>query len=225
MFVHVLDSDHEVLWFDDHDPPVPTTQWKGGETVEYTRTIFTPIVPYVGDTTVQMGLYSVKDQKRVRLTGEDAGQQAYKVAQLRLLPQTDNLFTVFKDGWHPTETATGNTAIEWQWTNGEATLAFKNPKKDAAFYLDLDSPGAAMHQAQHVQIVMGGQMLEQFTLPPDQRSLKKLALRSAQMGTGDLSELQIRVDKTFIPAAASAGASKDPRELGIRVFHAFVDAR
>jgi len=133
VFVHVLDSDHEVLWFDDHDPPVPTTQWKGGETVEYTRTIFTPIVPYVGDTTVQMGLYSVKDQKRVRLTGEDAGQQAYKVAQLRLLPQTDNLFTVFKDGWHPTETATGNTAIEWQWTKGEATLAFKNPKKDAAF--------------------------------------------------------------------------------------------
>ena len=68
-------------------------------------------------------------------------------------------------------------------------------------------------------------LINKFTLPPDQRSLKKLALRSAQMGTGDLSELQIRVDKTFIPAAASAGASKDPRELGIRVFHAFVDAR
>ena len=28
VFVHVMDSDEKLLWTDDHDPPVPTTQWK-----------------------------------------------------------------------------------------------------------------------------------------------------------------------------------------------------
>jgi len=42
------------------------------------------------------------------------------------------------------------------------------------------------------------------------------------LGTGDLIELQIEVDKTFVPALLAASMSKDPRELGVRVFHAFV---
>ena len=45
------------------------------------------------------------------------------------------------------------------------------------------------------------------------------------MGDGELAELQIAVDKTFIPQVVTGGASKDPRELGVRVFHAFIDPR
>jgi hypothetical protein len=37
-----------------------------------------------------------------------------------------------------------------------------------------------------------------------------------------MAEVQITVDKTFVPVQVSGGASKDPRELGIRVFHAFI---
>jgi hypothetical protein len=37
--------------------------------------------------------------------------------------------------------------------------------------------------------------------------------------------VQLDVDKTYVPALVTAANSKDPRELGIRVFHAFVDAR
>ena len=39
-----------------------------------------------------------------------------------------------------------------------------------------------------------------------------------------MAELVISVDKTFVPAVVNA-SSKDPRELGVRVFHAFVDPR
>ena len=35
--------------------------------------------------------------------------------------------------------------------------------------------------------------------------------------------MQITVDKTFVPATLTVGKSNDPRELGIRVFHAFVE--
>jgi len=45
------------------------------------------------------------------------------------------------------------------------------------------------------------------------------------MGDAELTELQISVDKTFVPAVITNGTSKDPRELGIRVFHAYVDPR
>src|SRR5689334_21222162 len=38
VFVHVVDTDEEQMWTDDHNPPKPTSQWKPGETIEYTRT-------------------------------------------------------------------------------------------------------------------------------------------------------------------------------------------
>jgi hypothetical protein len=225
VFVHVVDTDEETLWFDDHFPSVPTSQWKPGQTITYTRTIFVPVVPYVGDATIQVGLHSMKDQTRAPLAGDEAGQHAYRVASIQLLPQTDNLFTVFKDGWHPAELASLDPPVEWQWTKKEATLAFRNPKKDATFYLDLDSPQKALHAEQLVQVTMGGQVVDQFTLVPEERMLKKIALPAALMGTADMAELQIVVDKTFIPSVVTAGTSKDPRELGVRVFHAFVDQR
>jgi hypothetical protein len=225
VFVHVVDTDEEQMWTDDHNPPVPTSQWKPGQTVEYSRTIFVPVFPYVGDATIQMGLHSTKDQKRLTLAGEDVGQHSYKVAKLQLLPQTDNLFTVFKDGWNPAEAAAQDASVEWQWTKKQGTLAFKNPKKDAILYFDADSPEPKLHPAQHVQISLGGQVVEDYTLEPDVRALRKIKLPGSSMGSADLSELQITVDPTFVPMTVTNGASKDPRELGIRVFHAYVDPR
>jgi hypothetical protein len=226
VMVHVVDTDEELMWTDDHDPPTPTSQWKPGQTVEYTRTVFIPIFPYVGDASIQLGLYSTKDQKRVPLVGQDAGQLAYTVGKVQLTPQTDNLFSVFKEGWHPAETAEKNNAVEWQWTKKEATLAFKNPKKDSLFYLDADSPGGSLHGEQQVQVMLGGQQVDQFTVKPDtDRLLRKIKLPAGQMGGEEMSELHIVVDKTFVPAEVSGANSKDPRELGVRVFHAYVDPR
>jgi len=225
VFVHVVDTDEEQMWTDDHNPPVPTSQWKPGQTIEYSRMIFVPVFPYVGDATIQIGLHSTKDQHRLTLSGEDVGQHSYKVAKLQLLPQTDNLFTVFKDGWNPAEAAAQDASVEWQWTKKQATLAFKNPKRDAILFFDADSPQPELHPAQHVQISLGGQVVEDYTLEPDTRALRKIKLPAALMGSADLSELQISVDPTFVPMTVTNGASKDPRELGIRVFHAYVDPR
>jgi hypothetical protein len=43
VFVHFLDADNERLWTDDHDLPVPTSQWKPGQTIEYYKTMFVPM--------------------------------------------------------------------------------------------------------------------------------------------------------------------------------------
>lgn len=227
VFVHVVDADGETLWNDDHEPAVPTTSWKAGSTVTYTRSVFVPVVPYVGTATVQVGLYSPATQTRVTLAGgQDLGLQSYAVATLELLPQTDNLFTVFKDGWQMAETAPHDPAVEWQWTKGHATLAFRNPKKNAVLFLEYDSPQRALHGVQHVEVSLGGTVIDRFDVEPDAAPQKRrVALDAAQMGSDELTELQFAVDAPFVPAQVTGGSSGDQRELGIRVFHAFVDPR
>lgn len=222
VMLHVVDADDELMWTDDHDPPTPTTQWKPGQTIEYTRTVFVPIYPYVGEARLQVGLYSPKTQTRLTLDGDDAGQRAYKAGKLQLQPQSENIFTVFKDGWHPAEVAEHNPSVEWQWTKKQATLAFKNPKKDATFYLDVDNPGGVFNENQKVTITLGGAVVDEFELTPQKQVLRRIPIKMVQIGDAEMAELQVTVDKTFVPMQITGGASKDPRELGVRVFHAFI---
>jgi hypothetical protein len=225
VMMHVMDTDGEMIWNDDHNPEVPTRQWKPGQTYEYTRTIFVPIYPYVGEATIEVGLYSVSSQKRLALNGETTGQRAYKVGRLQLQPQTENLPSVFKEGWHPAEVAENNQAIQWQWTKKDATFTFKNPKKDSTFFFDVDNPGSVLKEPQQVHLTVNGQPLTDFTLEPGKRELKRIPIRSEQLGSSEMVELQITADKSYVPALIPGANSKDPRELGVRVFHAFVDPR
>ncbi len=225
VMAHVVDSDHEMIWTDDHNPPTPTSQWRPGQTIEYTRTVFVPVYPYVGEARIQVGLYSLKTQRRLPLAGHDVGQRAYEVATLQLQPQTENLPTVFKEGWHPAEFVENNTAVQWQWTKKDAVFAFKNPKKDSIFYFEVDNPGTVLNEPQHVQLTLNGKPLDEFTLQPKKEELRKIRLTAEQLGDAENAEMHISVDKTYIPALVPAANSKDPRELGIRVFHAFVDPR
>jgi hypothetical protein len=223
VMAHVVDSDDQLMFTFDHQPPVPTTQWRPGQTIEYTRTEFLPVYPYVGDASIDIGMYSPTTQKRLPLAGHDRGQLSYRVARLQLQPQTENLFTVFKDGWHPTETADQGSRIEWQWTKKTATLAFKNPKKDSTLYLEADNPAGDLKEPQQVRVVLGGQPVDAFTIRPGQpATLRKVALKADRLGDADMVELQIEGDKTFVPAQIPGASNKDARELGVRVFHAVV---
>ena len=138
------------------------------------------------------------------------------MARLQLTPQTENVFTVFKDGWYPAEVAEHNASVEWQWTKKQAMLSFKNPKKDSVFYLVLDNPVTLLNEPQQVQVSLGGQAVDRFTLGPKQEVLRKIPLPAARLGSVDIAELEISVDKTFVPALLDS-SSKDPRELGVRV--------
>jgi len=225
VFVHFLDTDGELMWTDDHHPPVPTSQWKPGQTIEYSRTMFVPKFPYSGDTSVVAGIYSPKSGARVPLAGQSRGQHEYEVARFNLHPQTDNLYVVFKDGWHQTEVAEEQTGVEWQWSKKTATLAFRNPMRDVVFYLQCDQPVQVLGQPQHVELRIGEAVIDSFDLPPMQRVLRKIDLAAAQMGTGETVEITVAVDKTFVPATSTQLKSSDSRELGIRVFRAYVQAK
>lgn len=225
VMVHVLDPDDELMWTDDHYPPTPTREWKPGQVVEYTRTIFLPIYPYVGTASIAMGLYAEDTTERLPLSGDDDGQRAYRVGTVELLPQTGNIFVVFKEGWHSPESPAGNATVEWQWTKKDATLSMRNPRRDVLFYLHADQPGGFLTEPQQVTVTLGAQQIDDFMLQPGSEVIRKVPLTTAQLGAGEISEIGIHVDKTFVPSAIAPGKTNDPRELGIRVYHAFIQPR
>jgi hypothetical protein len=222
VFVHFVDADGEQMWTDDHDPPTPTSAWKPGQTIEYSRTVFAPVYPYVGPAKVIGGLYDPSSGERVRLSGTEAGGRAYELAALELLPQTENIFLIFKDGWHAVETAGDNSMVEWQWTKKEATITFRNPRRDAVLYFQADNPGQAATAARQVEIRLGDQVLQTVPLRADEMTVHRIPVSAAAMGSAEMVELRLVVDQTFVPALEPGASGNDPRELGARVFHAFV---
>jgi len=176
---------------------------------------------HVGAAQVVAGLYN--DTDRLKLSNEDRGDRSYKVVDFELLPQTENIFVIFKDGWHPAEVvAEGAGRTEWQWTKKEATLAFRNPKRDVTLFLQVDNPATLPTAATTLTINVGDQLLTTVPLSAAESPVRKLPITAAQLGAGDMVELRFIADKTFVPALEPAMKSGDPRELGVRVFHAFI---
>ena len=224
VFVHVLDKDRNSMWQDDHQPPTPTTAWKAGSTIEYTRTMFVPKLPYVGPAQVEVGLYSIKSGQRVPLAGENTGDRSIRVATFNMQLPANALFVVFRDGWHDAEVS-GEAGVEWQWSKKQGTLSFRNPKQDANFIIDLDEPVPAFTDPQKVEIRVGDAVVDSFSLASGQRELRRIGLTKAQLGTAETTDVVVAVDKTFVPASVPQLKSLDPRELGVRVFHVFVEPK
>ena len=183
--------------------------------------LFVPLRVDPGEVTLQLGLYSPVNQARLPLVGTDVGGRAYDAGRLRIERPSNS--AVFTEGWHDKEVAEHDPSVEWRWTKGHAALAFKNPRRDATLYLHLDNPGDVFDDTQRVGVTMGAQQLADFDLVPKHQQVRKIALKAADMGTGDAFEVRIAVDKTFVPATCARGGSQDHRELGVRVFHALVE--
>jgi hypothetical protein len=219
VFVHVLDPTGEQLWTEDHVPPTPVSVWKAGQTIEYSRTVFVPNYPYIGEAIVRLGLYDRSSGNRLTLNGEEASRKEYVVAKFQLLPQSENIFLIYKDGWHPAEVSADNATSEWQWTKKSAVISFRNPRKDATFYLEWDARTDLFKPPQQVTIRIGGQTIATFAADSKDQKLLTFPISAAQLGSGDMTEIVLDVDRTFSPGGG------DPRELGIRVFHAFVEPK
>ncbi len=223
IFAHFLDADDELMWTDDHDPPTPSTEWKPGQTIEYTRSMFIPSFPYVGAAKIVAGVYSPGNNERLKLSNQDRGDRSYKVVDFELLPQTENIFVIYKDGWHPAEViAEGAGRTEWQWTKKDATIAFRNPQRDDVLVLQLDNPATGPNAAQNVAVQIGDQTITTIPLSAQPAQVQKFPISAAQLGTGDMVEIKFTADKTFVPALEQSMKSGDPRELGARFFHVFV---
>jgi len=219
VFVHVLDPEGEQMWTEDHLPPVPTSKWKAGETIEYKRTVFVPNYPYIGEAVMRLGIYDPPSGNRLVLNAQDASRREYVVTKFQIQASSENIFLIYKDGWHPAEVDAKNPQNEWQWTKKRATISFRNPKKDSTLYLQYDARADLFTPPQQVALRIGDQEVGQFTADAKFPTLKMFPLTAAQLGSADVVDLVLEVDRTFQPGGT------DPRELGIRVFHAYVEPK
>jgi hypothetical protein len=220
-FVHVLDDRKNVLFNDDHVPVPPPDQWQPGKTYSYTRTVFVPVVPYVGPATLIMGLYpSTGKGDRIALKAEDIGMRAHKVGTIELLPQTEDTFLIYKEGWYGAETSPQAPGLERMWTKKEALVSFKNPKRDVVVYLEADTNYKAFDQPPMLTVAANGTAGLTVPIESSEVFLKKIRFTADQLGSGEWVDLRLAMNQSFVPKAK--GLNQDERELGLLVYHLYV---
>jgi hypothetical protein len=220
--VHFLDAHRVQLFEDDHIPTPPPSQWEPGKTYTYTRTKFVPVFPYVGDVEVRMGLYPPGRGERPALKGEDTGQREYRVGKLELLPQTDNIFLVYKEGWHNPEPHPENPAVERTWTKKDALVSFKNPKKDVVVYLEADTCVKCFAEPPVLTASVGGKVGFTRPISTPEVFLEKVLVKAEDLGTDEWVDLRFAMNGSFVPNKMTPPMNTDDRELGLLVYHLYV---
>ena len=71
-------------------------------------------------------------------------------------------------------------------------------------------------------VSVGDQLLQQLVTEASGRRRRRIPIPAAALGNGDRAEVQVTVDRTFVPANLNVD-SRDARELGIKVYHAAVE--
>jgi hypothetical protein len=222
-FVHFLDGRGHMLFADDHQPEPPSSRWDPGRTYSYRRTLFVPVLPYVGNVEVRMGLYPYPGRgERPALKGEHRGSREYKVGTLELRPQTENTSLVFKDGWHDPEAHPENPGVESTWTKKDALVSFRNPKRNVIVYLEGDTCVTCFTRPPELTLRVGNDVGLRFPIDGPQVHLKKIRVKAADLGAGEWVDLRLSMNESFVPKNLTPPLNDDSRELGFRVFHLYV---
>jgi hypothetical protein len=224
VFIHVVDDDGQMIGSTDHAPPTPTRQWKPGSTIEYKHSEYAPISDYVGEATFVVGLYSKSSGERVPLAGDAVEPRAVRAGSFEIRERSEPYAVIFREGWHASEAPKGS-GLEMRWSMKSGNLMFTNPRRDVEFTLELDQPASVFPVAQHIEIRRGETVVDEFDLEPGPSMVRKIALSQSQLGEDNTVDLAVVSDKTFVPAKFASLQSSDTRQLGVRVFRAFVQPK
>jgi hypothetical protein len=177
----------------------------------------------VGDVEVRMGLYPHPGRgERPALRGDDAGMREYRVAKIEVLPQTENIFLVYKDGWHNPEPHPENPALERTWTKKEALVSFKNPKKDVVVYLEADTNIKALPQPVVLTVAVGSKVGLVLPIESSDVFLRKIKVKAADLGTEEWVDLRLMMNGSFVPKLMSPPLNNDERELSLLKYQLYV---
>ena len=221
VFVQFLDPDGAVVFTDDHAPPQPTGTWRPGQEIEYDRRMFVPVDPYIGQVTVAVGLQSLLDGDRLPLEATDLGERAYQVGTLDMVSPSKNGLAKYQDGWHGVESGTNR---DWRWTTGRATIVFPNPRTAATLHLEVGGKPELLATAQRLTLEIDGTEIETLDLASEAPIFHRIDVPAESLGDDTTVVLTLNVEDTFVPAELTENENRDPRELGARVFYAFLES-
>lgn len=217
VFTHFLGPEGELLWQDDHEPEVPTSAWRPGQSVEYTRIGSVPASAPPGRVSLVVGLCEREDPRaRIRLAGQRSRKRESAVGSFEALPADQLPLVVYDEGWYDPESAPGGSPGEsWRWCQREARCALEVPGRPCSLYLEAQAPVALLRAAQEVSLELDGTLLATLEFSNAERSARKVPLPDGLTRGKDFVELVIRMERTVLPA--ELGASGDDRELGLKV--------
>lgn len=222
-FVHFLDSRGGLLFGDDHQPEPPSSKWQPGQTYSYRRTLFVPASAYLGNVEIRMGLYPYPGRgERPALKGVHRGLREYRVGTLELLPQTENIALVYKEGWHDPETHPENPSVERTWAKKDARVSFRNPKRNVIVYLEGDTCMACFTRPPELTLTIGKNVGLRVPIEGPQVQLKKIRVKAADLGAEEWVDLRLSMSESFVPKNLTPPLNDDYRELGFNVYHLYV---
>jgi hypothetical protein len=219
VYVHFWRSKiKEMLMVDDHDPGQKFSQWKVGDTVRYSRTIFRPKfldeldLDFEGFENVNLtiGIYqpAVKDSKIILYDDVLNIQSASLTA-----PEI-----IYEEGWYQEENDTNiknQDERTWRWVSKKSVCIIQNPKKEAL----LEIRGGVDKEKlpdQKIIFKVNDHLLEEF-IPEGGKFTKKYVLTPAMMGNDEDFKFIVETDQTFVPKVLNPAAT-DERVLGLQVY-------
>jgi hypothetical protein len=215
VFVHFWHGSN-LLFQDDHTPPVPTSQWAPGQEYKYARRIYIPSFidefdpTFKGDETLRLsvGLYNPYDRS-------GGPQREVMSTKLKVLPPPPDMpEIVYEKGWYDQEIDPNAPLKKWRWVGPEARCIVDNPHRDGLLVIR-GGVNKEIIPDQKVIFKINDAVLDEF-IPSDISFEKSYTVKKELLGDKDEFILTVAVDKTFIPAKVFP-QNNDERELGCQV--------
>lgn len=215
VYVHFWHGDN-LLFQDDHVPPVPTSKWEPGQEYKYQRRIYIPSFidefdpSFKGEEQIRLsvGLYNPYDR-----TG-DASREILTSKLKVYPPPPDTPEIIYEDGWYDQEIDPNAPLRKWRWTGPEARCIVDNPQRDALLVIR-GGVNKDIISDQKITVRINDLVLDEF-IPDEIIFEKSYSVKQEMLGDKDEFSLAVAVDKTFIPSKIFP-ENKDERELGCQV--------
>lgn len=226
VFLHVTDPDGNIIEQDDHYPPVPTSQWRSGEPVEYSHWLYPTDEAEVSYIDVHVGLYDGETMGKVGVRYEGSWSERPRVHRIEIREDDNRGIPVYVEGFHEMEIDPERSGFnKWVWMERRGVVAFGNPQGQALLHLQAHSPvDETGGEPQHIQLSIDGEEFTTLTVEDSTPFLERIDVPAEILGDDDWVELTLEVDRHFVPAHRDPDSS-DTRELGLQIFGLYLAPR
>ena len=207
---------YNLLFYDNHSPEIPTSQWEPEKEYTYSRRIYIPTFIDKSDPA-----FKGEDILRLSIGLNSPYDRSGKLPKpllekkLKFLPAPPDAPKIsYEDGWYDLEISPETSLKRWRWTANEARCKIDNPRQDALLFIK-GGVNLGVLNNQKVIFKVNDSILDEF-IPEESQFEKSYRIKKEILGEADIFYLVISTDKTFIPKQVIL-RSKDERELGIQI--------
>jgi hypothetical protein len=215
VYAHFWHGDN-LLFQDDHVPPLPTSKWEPGQEYKYQRRVYIPSFidefdpSFKGEEQLRLsvGLYNPYDR-----TGNS--NREVLTTKLKVYPPPPDMpEIIYESGWYDQEVDPNAPLRKWRWTGPESRCIVDNPQRDALLVIR-GGVNKDIIPDQKIIVKINDLVLDEF-IPDEIIFEKSYSVKKEMLGDKDEFTLTIAVDKSFVPSQVLP-QNKDERELGCQI--------